>query len=390
MKKLFPIVLLMMTTLVGQAAAQSTPGLYPGQIPTAAQWNAWFGGKQDYLGYIPLSPTGAVMTGRFVTAAPTSLLAGFNLTPGSTPSAPANGDVWATSSGLYARINGSTIGPLGAAGITALTGDGTATGPGSAAFTLATVNANVGTFGSTTKCTTATANAKGLITAISEATCAPAISSVSGLGANIASALATNIGSPGAPVVFNGAGGTPSSMVGTNITGTASGLTAGSLTNIASLLTAGRGITLSGTSNATIAATAGGVYQAGPAAPTGTGSGSAVMMGLGCSITPSYSSRFRVIVNGNQSNSIAGAASFVQIRYGTGTAPTNGAAATGTALGTVSAYNSPSAAYAAPFAPGGIVTGATPGVTYWFDLSVFQFGGGIATTASVTCSAFEL
>lgn len=45
--------------------------------------------------------------------------------------------------------------------ITALTGDGTASGPGSAAFTLATVNANVGTFN------TLTVNAKGLVTAAS-------------------------------------------------------------------------------------------------------------------------------------------------------------------------------------------------------------------------------
>lgn len=45
--------------------------------------------------------------------------------------------------------------------ITALTGDGTAAGPGSAAFTLATVNGNVGTFN------TLTVNAKGLVTAAS-------------------------------------------------------------------------------------------------------------------------------------------------------------------------------------------------------------------------------
>lgn len=53
----------------------------------------------------------------------------------------------------------------GAAGnyITALTGDVTATGPGSVAATLATVNSNVGTFTNAT----VTANGKGLITAIS-------------------------------------------------------------------------------------------------------------------------------------------------------------------------------------------------------------------------------
>lgn len=50
--------------------------------------------------------------------------------------------------------------------ITALTGDATATGPGSSALTLATVNSNVGSFA----IATVTVNAKGLVTAASAAT----------------------------------------------------------------------------------------------------------------------------------------------------------------------------------------------------------------------------
>ena len=46
-----------------------------------------------------------------------------------------------------------------------------------------------------------------------------AIGDVTGLGTNVATALAVNVGTAGAPVVLNGAGGTPSSMTGTNITG---------------------------------------------------------------------------------------------------------------------------------------------------------------------------
>lgn len=49
--------------------------------------------------------------------------------------------------------------------ITALTGDGTATGPGSAALTLATVNTTTGPFGSSTSIPSFTVNGKGLITA---------------------------------------------------------------------------------------------------------------------------------------------------------------------------------------------------------------------------------
>lgn len=44
-------------------------------------------------------------------------------------------------------------------------------------------------------------------------------SDVTGLGTGVATALGVNVGSAGAPVLFNGAGGTPSSMTATNVTG---------------------------------------------------------------------------------------------------------------------------------------------------------------------------
>jgi hypothetical protein len=52
-------------------------------------------------------------------------------------------------------------------------------------------------------------------------------------GTGVNTALAINVGSAGAFLTFNGAGGTPSSMVGTNITGTAAGLTAGAASAVA-------------------------------------------------------------------------------------------------------------------------------------------------------------
>lgn len=62
--------------------------------------------------------------------------------------------------------NTLTIAATGGNAITALTGDGTATGPGSVPLTLATVNANVGSFTNGSF----TVNAKGLITAASSGT----------------------------------------------------------------------------------------------------------------------------------------------------------------------------------------------------------------------------
>jgi hypothetical protein len=54
---------------------------------------------------------------------------------------------------------------------------------------------------------------------LSNCTDLPITTGVSGLGTNVATALATNVGSAGAFVTFNGAGGTPSSITLTNGTG---------------------------------------------------------------------------------------------------------------------------------------------------------------------------
>jgi hypothetical protein len=54
-------------------------------------------------------------------------------------------------------------------------------------------------------------------------------------GTGVQTSLGVAIGSAGAPVLFNGAGGTPSSIVLTNATGTASSLTAGTVSSIGNL-----------------------------------------------------------------------------------------------------------------------------------------------------------
>lgn len=102
---------------------------------------------------------------------------------------------------------------------TAQTPSGDWTINNSGVATLATVNANTGPFGSATQCVSFTTNGKGLITAASATTCAPAIASVTGLGTGVATALAVNIGTAGAVIVNGGALGTPSSGTLTNATG---------------------------------------------------------------------------------------------------------------------------------------------------------------------------
>jgi hypothetical protein len=122
--------------------------------------------------------------------------------------------------------NASTATALATGRTIAITGDLAYTSPSfdgsgnvTAAGTLATVNSNVGSFGSATASPTYTVNGKGLITAAANVTITPAIGSVTGLGTNVATALAVNVGSAGAFVTFNGALGTPSSGTLTNATG---------------------------------------------------------------------------------------------------------------------------------------------------------------------------
>jgi hypothetical protein len=75
--------------------------------------------------------------------------------------------------------------------LTALTGDGTAAGPGSSAFTLATVNSTPGTFGSATSVGTFTVNGKGLVTASSSTAIQIAESQVTNLTTDLAGKQAT-------------------------------------------------------------------------------------------------------------------------------------------------------------------------------------------------------
>lgn len=98
-----------------------------------------------------------------------------------------------------------------------LSGDATLAATG--ALTLATVNSNVGSFGSATQCVAFTTNGKGLVTAASATTCTPAVGSITGMGTGVATALGVNVGTSGSFVVNGGVLGTPSSGTLTNATG---------------------------------------------------------------------------------------------------------------------------------------------------------------------------
>ena len=119
--------------------------------------------------------------------------------------------------------------------------------------------------------------------------------------------------------------------------------------------------------------------------PAGTTSTTGVMMGLGSSAnaTPVRSGKLYVIFVGSMSASVAGNWCYVYGRYGSGTAPANGAALTGTAyFGAPIQALSAAAGQAYPFCFPMIVTGLTLNTAYWFDLAVATNTAG--STAAVS------
>lgn len=86
-------------------------------------------------------------------------------------------------------------------------------------FSITNTAVTAGAYGSATQVGTFTVNAQGQLTLAGNTTVTPAVGSITGLGTNVATALAVNVGSAGAFVVNGGALGTPSSGTLTNATG---------------------------------------------------------------------------------------------------------------------------------------------------------------------------
>jgi hypothetical protein len=123
--------------------------------------------------------------------------------------------------------------------------------------------------------------------------------------------------------------------------------------------------------------TAGGAYapastnilQAAPANPAGTANTAGVMCGLKQAFTPKYSGVALVIINASGGTNVASQFGVINIRYGTGTAPNNGAAATGTVAGNSASSGSIANANAASaMTCTALITGLTINTAYWFDL----------------------
>lgn len=149
---------------------------------SSSDWS-FFDGKQDALSFGDLTAAGT--DGISITGGTGSVI-------GSGTSI-AQHVADSTHNGYLVNTDWSIFNGKQAAGnyITALTGDGTASGPGSSSLTLATVNSSVGSYGSASSVATFTVNGKGLVTAATPAPIQIAESQVTNLVSDLAGKQAT-------------------------------------------------------------------------------------------------------------------------------------------------------------------------------------------------------
>lgn len=114
---------------------------------------------------------------------------------------------------------------------------------------------------------------------------------------------------------------------------------------------------------------------------------------LGATITPTVSGTVLVMLESMFETSVSTVTGGVNIYWGSGTAPSQGAAATGTALlGSGLTFSYAGGVLATPINAPCVVTGLTIGTAYWFDFgtkvaagtgSVTNMGGGVVFLAEI-------
>lgn len=135
----------------------------------------------------------------------------------------------------------------------------------------------------------------------------------------------------------------------------------------------------------------GNLYATATAAPANftTLSLTEVMGGYAIAFTPLTSGRCKLMATGAYNNNTANDGAQLNLRYGTGTAPTLGAAVTGTAVGTGAGQTFSSTGINVGWTCLGIVT-LVVGTTYWLDISMEAVTGGTASCIAPAVVAMEL
>ena len=99
-----------------------------------------------------------------------------------------------------------------------------------------------------------------------------------------------------------------------------------------------------------------------------------------CAITPTTTGRVLVLWSGDKVSNATAQLHTMQMLYGTGTAPANNTAVTGTVFGGEVAWTSLTGQLTVPFALVGLITGLTLGTSYYFDIACKSGAGTVALT----------
>ncbi len=293
-----------------------------------------------------------------------STTAGLNIaSSGSDPSSPADGDVWLNGATLKYRGSGATNSLLTSA-ITSINSDVTA------AQTIAGTSGNV---------TITNAGATHTIN----------------LGSNAVVNNLANTYTAGAKQTFQSS----STTAGVNLAGVSSNpssLSTGDLwrnTSIDSLMLRGSS-TYTILSNHTFAQ----LYN--PSNLVHAKSASITMLGLGgssstspLSFTPTTTGRVLITFSSTILTAVSAKPYTMQFSYGTGTAPTTGAAATGTTVGPAMIFYTPAnniSTYGPMVSSSVLITGLNPGTTYWADLRVNDANASPITFGNILVNINEI
>ena len=128
--------------------------------------------------------------------------------------------------------------------------------------------------------------------------------------------------------------------------------------------------------------------QSAPGNPSGTSDTTGTMMGLAGAITPANSGVVLFMVHCTVANDTSGKTTLASLRTGTGAAPANAAALTGTAWHSETTDSGGARVKKSMSLVARVALSA--GTAYWFDLGLASPLGGTSSIADVSMTAVEL